>query len=185
MLNIHRISFGSRALGPGLRYVIWTQGCPFRCEGCLTPEGQNTEPFKLVDITSLAKDIIERKEIEGITISGGEPFIQADKIYDVLRMVKAERPELNVICFTGYRIQQLTKPDQLQLLEMIDLLIDGPFERDKNNGRGLRGSTNQQLHFLTGRLTEYKEELENGKRKIEIIVGDKTLVQIGIPTPQK
>ena len=62
---------GSRALGPGLRYVIWVQGCPFHCPHCETPEGRSFEPNTLIDVNALANDIISHQEIEGITISGG------------------------------------------------------------------------------------------------------------------
>ena len=72
LLDIER--HGTRALGPGLRYAIWTQGCPFNCPGCVTPEGRPIVAAKIIDTTTLANDIIGNKNISGVTISGGEPY---------------------------------------------------------------------------------------------------------------
>lgn len=134
-----------------------------------------------VESSALAKDIAGRMNIAGVTISGGEPFIQAEALADMVERLRMLRPELTVIVFTGFLKEQLIDPQQQRLLSMTDLLIDGPYVEKKNDGRGLRGSNNQQLHFLTDRLTEYKEELEGGQRRLEVIVSNKEIIQIGIP----
>lgn len=181
-ISIHRLCReGSKALGPGLRYVVWTQGCPLRCKGCLTPGGHSTERRMTVKATELAEDIASRKNIAGVTISGGEPFIQADALSDMVEKLHTIRPELTVIIFTGFLKENLIEPQQQRLLSMTDLLIDGPYVEEKNNGKGLRGSSNQRLHFLTDRLLEHREELEYGKRRLEVIVSNKEIIQIGIP----
>lgn len=181
-LNIHRLCReGSRALGPGLRYVVWTQGCPFRCKGCLTPGGHADEPAMMVDCQALAADIASRGKLTGLTISGGEPFLQAEALAEVVRLLRGRRPEMSVIVFTGYRIEDLTQPAHRQLLALTDLLVDGPYVEELNDGRGLRGSSNQRLHFLSDRLTYSRSELEEGKRRLEMIVSNKEIIQIGIP----
>ena len=67
---------GCRTLGPRLRYVIWTQGCPFNCKGCISPEGQPVDANNIVTVDALAEDIVSRTELTGLTISGGEQFLQ-------------------------------------------------------------------------------------------------------------
>ena len=171
---------GSRVLGPGLRYVIWVQGCPFNCEQCETPEGHSVEPKLLVDIDKLANDIICRPEIEGITISGGEPMEQANQLYLLLNKILDKRHELTVILYTGYLVEQLISEEHKKYLSKIDVLIDGKYVHEKNDNRGIRGSSNQHIHFLTDRLIEYKDELSNGKRKLEIIFNGSKITTIGL-----
>lgn len=175
---------GTHALGPGLRYAVWTQGCPFNCPKCVTPEGRPIVAAKLIDTVQLAKDIIDNKDIEGMTISGGEPFLQATSIASLLRMVKGKRPELNVIIFTGFSKENLLSDDALSVLSMTDLLIDGPYIDELNDGIGLRGSSNQRLHFLTDRLLPYKSELQFGRRQVEVTIISNRADVIGIPLKQ-
>lgn len=172
---------GTRALGPGDRYVIWTQGCMKRCPGCTSPESQAIEPKMIVDVEQLASDIIAKRNMSGITISGGEPFLQAASLARLLYLVKQQRPEMNVIVFTGYLKEELNWNDAQQLLAATDVLIDGPFCMDKATDKGLRGSTNQRIHFLTDILTAYRDELENASRKQEVYVDSDKIVSIGIP----
>ena len=172
---------GSRALGPGLRYIIWTQGCLFHCANCLSPQSKPLDQGYLMEVDSIADDIISNQNIEGITISGGEPMIQAESLCQLLDKVKDKRPELTIISFTGFRKENLTAPAQIQLLNTIDLLIDGEYIDDLNNGVGLRGSSNQRLHFMSNRLLPFKEELEHGKRVIEFHIQQDKTVAYGIP----
>ena len=183
LLDIERS--GTRSLGPGLRYAIWTQGCPFNCPQCITPEGRSIVAAKLIDTVQLANDIITNKNINGITISGGEPFLQAASVAALLNKVRESRPELNVIIFTGFLIEKLLSEEALSVLSMTDLLIDGQYIDELNDGVGLRGSSNQRLHFLTDRLLPYKRELQFGKRQVEINVNNNKIDAIGIPFKEK
>lgn len=172
---------GSRALGPGLRYIIWTQGCLFHCANCLSPQSKPLDQGYLMEVDSIADDIISNQNIEGITISGGEPMIQAEPLCQLLDKVKDKRPELTIISFTGFRKENLTAPAQIQLLNTIDLLIDGEYVDELNDEVGLRGSSNQRLHFMSNRLLPFKEELEHGKRVIEFHIQQDKTVAYGIP----
>ncbi len=175
---------GTRVLGPGLRYAIWTQGCPFRCEGCATP---NSRPFlrdKQVRIEDLGADILSRPYIEGITISGGEPFLQAASLADLLEMVLSKRPDLTVMAFSGFVLESLCWDDATRLLQYLDVLIDGPYVQKLNDDHGLRGSSNQRILFLTPRLLPWKEEMEQCKRKMEFHVVENTIKAFGIPSTE-
>lgn len=172
---------GTKALGPGLRYVIWTQGCLRRCPGCISPESQPIKPKLVVEVELLADDIVKNAKISGITISGGEPFLQAASLSKLLKIVKQKRPELNVIAFTGYYKDELKWSDAVSLLEQTDVLIDGPFCQEQISDKGLRGSLNQKIHFLTDTLKYCQDEFENAPRKTEVHVEGDEIITIGIP----
>ena len=171
----------TKVLGPGNRFVIWTQGCPRRCFKCASPELQVAGLGKTEDVTVLADMIIGKKDIDGITISGGEPMVQAEAISQLLSIVRQERPELNVILFTGYRLEELHTENRKALLQYLDVLIDGEYIDGLNDNIGLRGSSNQQVHYLTDRLATFREQLEGGRRRREIhVLGENELLTIGI-----
>ncbi len=172
---------GSYALGPGLRYVIWTKGCPFNCSGCITPEGKDISGGYVVDIKDLVEDIVNNPQLFGITISGGEPFLQAEALSETLSLIKKNRPDINVLIFSGYKIEDLIWPEAKKVLSLTDVLIDGKYVDDLNDGIGLRGSSNQRIHYLTERLISYRHSLEHGKRDVEIYLDGKQLKTIGIP----
>ncbi len=180
-LNIYYICEKSISLGPGTRFVIWVQGCLQCCKGCITPNSRPLYIKHLVKVNDLAKSIIQNEKIDGITISGGEPFLQATNLAKLLKIIKQYRPELNIIVFTGYTIEQLTTDIAKNLLQYIDLLIDGQYIEELNVTQGLRGSSNQRFHFLTNRMLPYQIELEKGGRYNEIITGDDGTHIIGIP----
>ena len=183
MLSIYDLCRqGSRVLGPGLRYIVWTQGCPFHCDGCISPNSRPVTRDKLVCITDLANDIISQTQIEGITISGGEPFLQAAALTRLLEIVHDDRPDLSVVLYTGYTKEALTWADAQGLIGHLDLLIDGPYVKSLNDNKGVRGSSNQRLHFLSPRLLPWKDELENGQRKVEFHLNDDRFVAYGVPT---
>lgn len=173
---------GTTALGPGLRYVIWTQGCLKHCQGCLTPESRIIKNDKQVLVEDLAKDVISREYIDGITISGGEPFLQSAPLTRFLNLVLKQRPELTVIVFTGYQIEDLKEEDAKSLINKLDLLIDGSYMESLNDDKGLRGSSNQRFHYITSRLLPWKDEMENGKRKVEYHVYNDIVRAYGIPS---
>ena len=168
ILNVFDLCEGTKALGPGMRFSIWVQGCTFNCKGCTSPYGQAIKENILVGVNSLAQSIINNKSIEGVTISGGEPFLQASKLQNLLKIIKEQRPELNTIVFTGFDLEDLDWNEAKEFLQFIDVLIDGKYIEDLNDNKGLRGSSNQRIHFLTNRLVQYKEDFENGNRYGEI-----------------
>lgn len=183
-LRVGYIKAGTRALGPGNRFVIWTQGCLRRCKGCASPEHQSLDGGYLIDIKELSDQICSCRSIDGITISGGEPFLQAHALTDLLNGVSKVRPELTVLVFTGNKLEELTDLDSKAFLGKIDLLIDGEYIQELNDGIGLRGSSNQRFHFLTGRLVDFRNELECGERKTETYWSDNKrngMVTIGVP----
>lgn len=170
MLNVLDTCRCTSVLGPGKRYAIWVQGCLKNCLGCGTPEGQSTGINRLIEVAELAEDILDQHHIEGITISGGEPFLQVKAMAELVRLIRLHK-DLGVIVFTGYYLQELRDLDDQDtnnLLDCIDLLIDGPYVEDMNDNLGLRGSANQTMWYLTERYKEYCDFIEIGPRKLEI-----------------
>lgn len=109
---------------------------------------------------------------------------QAGALAKVIHLAR-QRRDLDVICFTGYRYETLIKrpleSEVHSLLQLVDVLIDGPYIRELNNSIGLRGSTNQRIIYLTNRLRKY--QLENQARQIEFRIDNGSFTMVGIPTP--
>lgn len=179
-LNIAAYQYPVSTLGPGKRFAIWVQGCPFNCKSCISPDYIPFEESNRVSIEGLATFISEIEGIEGITISGGEPFSQAQNLMKLIQMLKELKPNLNFICFTGYSFGALKSKAQKELLNVLDLVITELFIEELNSENGLRGSDNQKFIFLTDKLIDYRDEIENGKKKIETFIFKNNIVQVGI-----
>jgi anaerobic ribonucleoside-triphosphate reductase activating protein len=175
---------GTRALGPGIRSVAWVQGCPFRCAGCIAPDWIPVAGGRRVPVTDLASELLADPGVDGLTFSGGEPMLQAAALAALARRARAER-DLTLIVFTGFRLAELRRrppePGVPDLLAQADVVIDGRYVASRNDDRGLRGSDNQQVHLLTGRLAEYHAELAAGPRRTEIRLRPTSALLVGVP----
>lgn len=142
--------------GPGIRYVIFTQGCERDCYGCHNPQTHDILGGRLVNIDKLYNDIIRDPLIQGITFSGGEPLLQIIPLLNLTRKLK--RKNYHIICYTGFLFEQIKNNiNYCDLLNNIDILIDGPFiENLKNIDLKYRGSSNQ-------RIIDIKETIKNNK----------------------
>lgn len=179
LLNIAGWLPRSSANGPGTRMVIWVQGCPFRCVGCQNPDYL---PFKLnqvVTVEEIWQKFQQLPDLAGISISGGEPFVQAVALADLARRVQSV--DKTVVCWSGYQLQQVKLgkiPGSQEFLNHIDLLVDGLFIQQQISNQPLRGSNNQTLHFLSGRIVE--ADVVNIPRQ-EWVLGSDTLTYTGFP----
>ena len=151
--------------GPGIRFVIFTQGCPHGCMGCHNPQTHDFNGGKNESIDNIVSMIDADPLLKGVTLSGGEPFMQAKKLVKLLN--KINNKELNVITYTGFTYEELiAKADEvngyMELLKASDILIDGKFELDKKQeGLKFRGSSNQRSIDIkktmeTGKVVEYE-----------------------------
>lgn len=184
-LNVAAVCSGTLALGPGLRSVVWVQGCTFHCPGCIAPDWIPLKPANLITPESLVNELLKNPDITGLTFSGGEPMLQAAALARVAWLARAQR-EINIICFTGYQRAQLEKhppvPGVEDLLSQVDVLIDGPYIEKLNDNQGMRGSSNQHIHYLTTRLKQ--ADFEHGPRRSEIRLNHGQALMVGVPGRQ-
>ena len=182
-INLAAFCPRTKAHGPGLRAVIYVQGCNQRCPGCIAPEWQEQRQAELVRVHDLAQRILA-EPVTGLSISGGEPMLQAGALANLVAVLRQERPKMDVICFTGFQLGQLLlsgNADVERLLGMADVLIDGPYVEALNDNRGLRGSSNQVVHRLTKRGKQMVFDFENAPRQVEIHVDQTGYLLVGIP----
>lgn len=154
-IQLHDVIDRSRANGPGQRLAIWFQGCSLGCPGCFNPAthpagattGQTIDASDLVD-----RALAQGDAIEGVTVSGGEPFEQPDGLLALARDLRRRAPRLSILVFSGFTRQEIERqPLGPAILAEIDVLVDGRFVERRLLGRGLRGSDNQRIHLLSGR----------------------------------
>jgi anaerobic ribonucleoside-triphosphate reductase activating protein len=138
---------------------VFAQGCPLKCEDCHNPQTHDFTKGELLDVQKIAGEIKQDPLLDGVTFSGGEPFAQAEEFANLADLIK----DFNIICYSGYTFEELlAAPDKRILLEKIDILIDGRFEKSKKSLQlNFRGSKNQ-------RIIHAKESLKRGK-VIEVI----------------
>ena len=168
-LNIHSILPLSFANGPGRRMVIWLQGCSLGCTGCFNPGTHSTAPRHLMKINDIYDRICSNANaIEGITISGGEPFQQAEGLLKLLQRVRSETA-LSILVFSGYTMPQIRdlRPGE-EILDTIDVLIAGPYIDQLRLTGNLRSSSNQKTHLLTARYNpSHMEEIPEAELQID------------------
>ena len=135
--------------GPGIRMVIFAQGCKHKCKGCHNPNTHTFEGGKLVDIDNIINDVKKNSLLDGVTLSGGDPFEQAESFAELAKEVK--KMGLNVITYTGYTYEQLIgysteREGYKELLYNTDMLVEGPFVmEEKSLQLKFRGSKNQRI----------------------------------------
>ena len=153
-ISVHSLLSQSRANGPGRRAVVWLQGCTLNCPGCFNPETHDIDGGTIMDTDDLAREIISlRHGVEGITISGGEPFLQPKALRRLLAHIRSDS-SLSVLIFSGYRRKEIEEMQHGRaILSMTDILIDGRYDTTLHLGAGLLASSNQRIHFLTDRYS--------------------------------
>ena len=135
--------------GPGMRFVVFAQGCPHRCKGCHNPQTHDFEGGNEITIDRLLEEIDKDPMLQGVTFSGGEPFCQPESFSALADEIK--KRGLGVIAYSGWTFEELVQksenePFVMDLLKKCDLLIDGRFEIEKKSLSLLfRGSSNQRI----------------------------------------
>lgn len=153
--------------GPGLRAVVWTQGCPHKCKGCHNPQTHDFCGGIEVDVKEVIDEISSLKLHKGITLSGGEPLSQPQACAAIAR--EAKNKNLDVWVYTGYTFENIVKAantyktEWAEILKVADVIVDGQFNEDKHNPLlKFKGSSNQRVidvkrSLAFGRIIEYGE----------------------------
>ena len=132
--------------GSGLRTVLWVSGCGHHCPGCQNPETWPFEGGRAVPPQEIAALAGQDPLVRGVTLSGGEPFAQAEGCATLARLLKARGYEL--AAYTGYTFEELLAgaPAQKELLGLLDILVDGRFvQAERSLELRFRGRKNQRI----------------------------------------
>lgn len=152
-LGIHSFLPASKVNGPGDRCVVWVQGCSLACAGCFNPETHSFTAGQETSVDELFRRVKAIENIEGITVSGGEPLQQSEAVVRLLERIRKETA-LTSLVFTGFRFDEASKlPIFERLRSCVDVLICGRFQEDKRLAEGLIGSSNKTVHFFSDRYS--------------------------------
>ena len=133
--------------GPGYRLAVFVQGCPHACPGCHNPKTHDFAGGYLSDTAQIIAQMGKNPLVRGVTLTGGEPMMQAEALCEVASAAKAKG--MNVWCYTGYTFETLQRennPARMRLLEHVDVLVDGPYiAHERSLELNYCGSRNQRL----------------------------------------
>ena len=181
---------GCTVLGPYKRSVIWVSGCCFDCEGCIAQNFRHKEGTDTT-VDEMGDWLIGATGEEGITVSGGEPFLQAGPLAQMISNVREEK-DIGVIVYSGYTYQQLLEKAQSDkgtnsLLKMTDILIDGQYRKDLDDNRPYVGSSNQKIILLTDRYRNCWGQyyLKKEGRDVEILLSEGKTLLVGVPANEQ
>lgn len=148
--------------GVGLRFTVFTQGCPHHCEGCHNPQTHAFEGGTFYTAEELLARITRNPLISGVTFSGGEPFAQAEELLPLARGIKEKG--LNLCAYSGYTFEQLLKMESAEkLLRLCDVLVDGPFIlSERTLQKRFAGSRNQRILDVAASLEAGEPVLMEG-----------------------
>ena len=124
--------------GDGIRYVVFVQGCAHHCPGCHNPDTWDFDRGSLVPVGMIVEDFKHRKYLDGITLSGGDPFYQQEACVELLKQL----PGVNVWIYTGFEYEEIK---DTELAKMADVLVTGPYIADLRCEGEMYGSSNQQI----------------------------------------
>lgn len=137
----------SKANGPGTRYTVWVQGCSIHCPGCMNVDTWDPNKGYEISVDDLVEKIKDVPGIDGVTITGGEPLDQLEPVYELCSKL---REFTSVFLTTGYYLYQIQRME-LNIVKVLDIICFGPFEKDKLCKGQWKGSSNQEVMFLTSR----------------------------------
>jgi len=180
LLNVAQMIPHSAVNGPGERFVLWVQGCSLHCPGCWNPATWSSRPNQMIAPLDLAEVIVSTPRIEGLTLTGGEPFEQAAELAPLAARVRGHGR--SVMVFTGYELGELVTDAHQALMVSCDILVTGRYRRaERSLGLAWRGSANQRIHFLTDR---YGPASMPATSECEVhIAADGRLTLTGFPPP--
>lgn len=183
-MYIARILYPVKVLGPGERIAIWFSGCNHFCKGCSNPElweQQDTQQITLRGIKKLLQNIYDNYPVDGVTLTGGDPFFQPDALRELLPYLASFGKD--ILVYTGFNYEEL-KVHYEDLLSYVDVLIDGRYVEEENRGAVLIGSDNQRILYLDASVREkYEEYLKQEKSRIQNFDSSDGIISVGIHLP--
>jgi anaerobic ribonucleoside-triphosphate reductase activating protein len=189
-LQINKAHFPVTALGPGRRIGIWTQGCSIRCAGCVSRDTWEPDPGKALAIDELLAwcRMASADRLDGVTISGGEPFEQPgalDALLDALHGWRSTLAEpFDILCYSGFGLARLQRR-HAGILAKLDAVLAEPFVEDEPTDLAWRGSANQRLVPLTAlgeaRYADWVNGAVEGARRFQMVTDANRVWFVGVP----
>lgn len=160
-LDVAHWAYPLTALGPGRRLGLWVAGCPLACKGCITPQLWQHTAGRRLPVNALADYLAQLPlPLDGLSLSGGEPFVQPLALAALCRRVRQHQPNWTVLAFTGYPLAVLQRQAATRvLLAECDVLVAGPYVANRPSHRPLLASANQRLHALTPAGVELQTQI--------------------------
>ena len=187
-MNVARVLFPVRVLGPGRRIGLCIAGCPRRCAGCSNPELWEAQPSQAISVQKLVAmlaPIWQTGGADGFTLTGGDPLAQAHEMRSLLHALTHWTRD--ILIYTGYTLEELLSAgndDVLACLAQTGVLIDGPYREAENRDVRLRGSANQRIFCFSPELSDrYRSYLANGRNEIQNFMTQDGMVSVGIHRP--
>jgi len=183
-LRIARLHYPITVLGPGRRVGIWFQGCTIGCQGCMSRDtwdpnaGHSMEVDDVCDIVMAARS---DEGLDGVTISGGEPFQQPEGLRSLCSELRRRWPDVDILVYSGYRLGRLRRlhPD---ILELLDALVAEPFVAGRPTEARWRGSSNQELTILSAQANvQYPTASDLPGGRLQVTVDEEGVWIAGIP----
>lgn len=180
-MNIHAYKI-SRVNGPGKRFTLWTQGCSKGCVNCFNPETWNNKN-NIVLSTSEIFEMIKDFELEGVTITGGDPFEQEEELLELLILISSLSLSKGVIVFTGFTYDEIRENKiREKCCDYIDVLIDGRYQDNNRVTDCFKGSSNQNIIYFSSKI---KEEELIMDQEVEVSLNDGIISVTGFPSIDK
>lgn len=156
MISVIKIVEDTTVDGPGFRTTVYAAGCPNACPGCHNPQSWNIGAGHMMSTEDIM-EVIRADEFADVTFSGGDPMFQPEGFADLAKAIKNETGK-NIWCYTGYKFENLQRNRrQAELLQWIDVLVDGPYiESQRDRDALFRGSRNQRLIDVQASLRDAK-----------------------------
>ena len=156
-MRINYILPRSQANGPGHRYVVWVQGCSIHCPGCSNADTWDPQKGDEKPVNELASDpFCGEGDVDGVTITGGEPLDQYEETLALCKAIIKEKQNIgpvatsfSIFLTTGYTLEQMQEKGFMEILDYLDILCVGPYNKDVQCSGQWKGSSNQEIFFLT------------------------------------
>ena len=184
-MNVARILYPVNVLGPGNRIGIWMVGCNRACPGCSNPELWEQKPEYEIPVSRLIElihSVSDKHQVDGFTISGGEPMLQADELLQLITNLYDISND--VLVYSGFSIEELKSSDDpivKKPLKSIAVLIDGEYIEALNDNSRLRGSSNQHIHILMEQFeNKYNDYIASSSNQIQNFTTTDGIVSVGI-----
>lgn len=180
-LRISRIAAPITVLGPGRRVAVWVQGCTLACPGCASVDTWSATQGRKMSVAEVAAEVLRlaaEHQLDGLTISGGEPFQQAEEVAELIESVH-EVDDLDVVLFTGYEATIAHRRSE-RLAQVVDILVAGRYDRTQPSDQPLLASANQRIVTSdrgARRLTDVSAT------RLQVAADEGDLFVVGLPQP--